>query len=399
MFSERVLLIFLAILYPTFAQDCVMLVTKEDAWDKKLHMDKMKDYHFRQPPKNQSCVPVKVHFQLKTFAFDEYADRFTAKMWTRMIWRDERLIWSPEDYGGIKKMIVLPTDIWTPSLKLLNSVEPDYFSMEIEECVVQNNGEVMCVPELIYESFCIAKLRDWPFDVQNCTLQFGDGERLTTSRFSFKGKAMSLGLAEYGNGWYIMMNNFKENPNSDVQLSITLTMERQASGIIVVLTGPCFVLSILNITSILLTVNDYIRLGFSCFSLIGHFTFLFFIDEFLPKHSGDTPVILFFIRDSIILTITSVLFTLVLSKIVKRKTVPFDWVSLVSNKVFFSFGRYLILPRWRVDPDAKDTNNVNNKEIWMNVANILNSAYLVVVIIVYIILFNAYMPKQPPAEY
>ncbi|XP_061724435.1 acetylcholine receptor subunit beta-type lev-1-like [Cydia pomonella] len=398
MFSQIVLLIFLGILYPSYSQDCVMLVTKEDAWDKKLHMDKMASYGDRQPPRNQSCVPVKVHFQLKTFAFDEYADRFTAKLWTRMIWRDERLTWSPEEYGGVSKMVVLPADIWTPSLKLLNSVDPDYFNMDIEECLVHNNGEVMCVPEIIYESFCNAKLRDWPFDVQNCTLQFGDGDRLSSSRFRFKGRGLTLGLVEYGNGWNIMLKDLKEDPDSDVQLSFTLIMERQASGLVAVLVGPCSILCILTTTSILMNVNYYIRLGFLCFSLISHFVFLFFIDDFLPKHSGDTPVILFFVRDSIILTITSVLFTFVLSKIVKRKTVPFEWVSLVSNKVFFSFGQYLIFPRWRVDPDSKDT-NVKNKEIWTNMANILNSAYLVVDIIVYIILFRSYMPKQPPAQY
>ncbi|XP_063630305.1 acetylcholine receptor subunit alpha-like [Cydia splendana] len=398
MFLQVIPLMFLSILHASYSQDCVMLPTKEDAWDKKLHTDRMANYRLRQPPRNQSCVPVKVHFQLKTFAFDEYADRFTVKMWTRMIWRDERLTWSPEEYGGINKMVVLATDIWTPSLKLLNSVDPDYFNMDIEECLVHNNGEVMCVPEQIYESFCIAKLRDWPFDVQNCTLQFGDGDRLSTSRFRFKGKGITLGFAEYGNGWNIMQKDLKVDPDSDVQLSFTLTMERQASGLVAVLVGPCFILSILTTTSILMNVNGYIRLGFSCFSLISHFTFLFFIDEFLPKHSGDTPVILFFVRDSIIMTITSVLFTFVLSKIVKRKTVPFEWVSLVSNKVFFSFGQYLILPRWRLEADSKDT-NVKNKEIWVNMANILNSVYLVVVIIVYIILFRSYMPKQPAAQY
>ncbi|XP_063370306.1 acetylcholine receptor subunit alpha-like 2 [Cydia amplana] len=398
MFLQTILLIFLGILYASYSQDCVRLVSKEDAWDKKLHSDKMANYRFRQPPRNQSCVPVKVHFQLKTFAFDEYADRFTAKMWTRMIWRDERLAWSPQEYGGVSKMVVLATDIWTPSLKLLNSVDPDYFNMDMEECLVHNNGEVMCVPEQIYESFCITKLRNWPFDVQNCTLQFGDGDRLSTTRFRFKGRAITLDAAEYGNGWNIMQKEFKEDSDSDVQLSFTLTMERQASGLVAVLIGPCVILSILTTASILMNVNDYIRLGLSCFSLISHFVFVFFIDEFLPKHSGDTPVILFFVRDSIILTITSVLFTFVLSKIVKRETVPFEWVSLVSNKVFFSFGKYLILPRWRVEPDSKD-NNVNNKEIWTNMANILNSVYLVVVIIVYIILFRSYMPKEPPAEY
>ncbi|XP_063389832.1 acetylcholine receptor subunit alpha-like 2 [Cydia fagiglandana] len=397
MFSQIITLIFFGILYPSYSQDCVMLPSKEDAWDKKLHTDKMANYRVRQPPRNQSCILVKVFFRLKTFGFDEYEAKFTAKIWTRMIWRDERLTWSPEEYGGVSKMVVLPTDIWTPSLKLVNSVDPDYYSMDIEECRVNNNGEVMCVPEIIYESFCFAKLGDWPFDVQNCTLQFADGDRLSSSRFRFKGRAMALDDAEYGNGWNIMLMDPKEDPDSDIQLSITLTLERQASGLVAVLVGPCFILSILTTTPILMNVNDYIRLGFSCFSLISHFTFLFFIDEFL-QHSGDTPGILFFVRDSIILTITSVFFTFVLSKIANRKNVPFEWVSLVSNKVFFSFGQYLILPRWRVEPDYKDT-KVKNKEIWANTANILNSVYLVVVIIVYVILFKTYMPKQPPVQY
>ncbi|XP_073958748.1 acetylcholine receptor subunit alpha-like [Choristoneura fumiferana] len=381
------------------AQDCTLnLVPVEDAWDKKLHQNLWAHYDRNQPPSNQSCVSASVRIQLKSFILDEFEGIYTAKVWTRMTWIDKRLAWTPSDYGGVKKIIKLSGTLWRPAFKLIHGVYPPMYDDYFSDCAITDEGKVLCVGQVLYDTFCSSKLRNWPYDVQNCTLEFGDDDIYGITKFEFPDRAMSMFGAEYGPGWNIMDVQFKTNVSSAVLLSISLTLERQAYGLVVILIIPCIILSLLTFTSTLLSPKGVVRLGFSGFCLIGHFIFSSAINEFLPKHSTETPVILLFVQCSTILTITSILLTQVLRVMVVKTTSPPTWVASVTNEVEGSFGNYLLFPKWFDNLATEDLNN-KNKEIWLIFANVINSIYIAILVVVYICLFRIYMPKQPTFEY
>ncbi|XP_029703505.1 neuronal acetylcholine receptor subunit beta-2 isoform X2 [Takifugu rubripes] len=96
----------------------------------------------------------------------------TTNCWLSQVWHDYRLMWNPEEYEGIKK-IRLPTQhIWLPDIVLYNNADGTYEVSYYSNAVISNNGEVNWLPPAIYKSACKIEVRDFPFDQQNCTLQF-----------------------------------------------------------------------------------------------------------------------------------------------------------------------------------------------------------------------------------
>ncbi|CAG04796.1 unnamed protein product, partial [Tetraodon nigroviridis] len=96
----------------------------------------------------------------------------TTNCWLSQVWYDYRLMWNPEEYEGIKK-IRLPTQhIWLPDIVLYNNADGTYEVSYYSNAVISNNGEVNWLPPAIYKSACKIEVRDFPFDQQNCTLQF-----------------------------------------------------------------------------------------------------------------------------------------------------------------------------------------------------------------------------------
>uniref|UniRef100_A0A8C6U131 Cholinergic receptor, nicotinic, beta 5b n=1 Tax=Neogobius melanostomus TaxID=47308 RepID=A0A8C6U131_9GOBI len=88
------------------------------------------------------------------------------------VWNDYRLMWDPEEYEGIKKIRLPSQHIWLPDIVLYNNADGTYEVSFYSNAVVSNNGEVNWLPPAIYKSACKIEVRDFPFDQQNCTLQF-----------------------------------------------------------------------------------------------------------------------------------------------------------------------------------------------------------------------------------
>ncbi|XP_050678079.1 uncharacterized protein LOC126974615 [Leptidea sinapis] len=65
--------------------------------------------------------------------------------------------------------------------------------------------------------------------------------------------------------------------------------KRQAEDIAAILLGPCFVLTILTISSLLLDITDSLRVGIISLSIIGHFFLIQTLNSLIPQHSAETP--------------------------------------------------------------------------------------------------------------
>ncbi|CAD5116792.1 DgyrCDS5640 [Dimorphilus gyrociliatus] len=92
-----------------------------------------------------------------------------------MSWQDQIHNWDPKDFGGIRKLTVSPHDIWVPDIFLYSSIsrrniEKDTLDINI---LLGYDGICQWIPPIIYQSSCETNMRDFPFDVQNCSLKFG----------------------------------------------------------------------------------------------------------------------------------------------------------------------------------------------------------------------------------
>ena len=58
---------------------------------------------------------------LVNFLQDEINQIMTTNLWLKMDWNDNKLRWSPEDFGGLKHVRVPSEKIWKPDIVLYNT--------------------------------------------------------------------------------------------------------------------------------------------------------------------------------------------------------------------------------------------------------------------------------------
>lgn len=104
------------------------------------------------PPRPDQTTPIKVSYGLSITYIRElvdsgkgYAD-LTLSSWDNMKWTDPRLTWSPEEFGGLTKISIPASRIWTPDmyhyLTLGHEQKVDHESL----AVVMNSGDVLLIP-------------------------------------------------------------------------------------------------------------------------------------------------------------------------------------------------------------------------------------------------------------
>ena len=47
----------------------------------------------------------------------------TTNLWVEQFWRDYKLMWNPEEYGGVTSLHVPADHIWRPDIVLYNKYE------------------------------------------------------------------------------------------------------------------------------------------------------------------------------------------------------------------------------------------------------------------------------------
>lgn len=394
-------ILLLAFLNVILGEECVINnVPERIAWEKQLRKDLKCNYHMYDPPGvNSSTIPVNIRFIMKYFNLNSKDEVFTIQTWTFVSWTDERLKWDPEKYFGINETEISSVYLWTPSFRLFNSADSNDFDRYFYvRCTVKSTGHVLCVPKIIHAAMCSVKLKDWPYDVQECSLEYGAGaSKWINVTMNFTSRAISMLGAEYGAEWFISDYKQEENPSSEKQLKMTFGLEREAAGLAAIVVYPSVILTALSITCIFLDVRLNVRLSFACYILIGHYYFLIELAQEIPKKSADPPNLLLYYRGSVVLTVMTIFLTFILDAICKLKSTPQNYIISINDFVFESYGKYLVFPRWNIDDVMIDSKLFN--EDWTKFANIINSVFILIIIVAYISLYGSLMPKPVPINY
>jgi hypothetical protein len=412
-------MLFIALLCCNFyssCADCPAQRKEAESFEAKLINDLTCAYDnsYRPVKDHKSGIDVNVHFNIKYITFDLLEETFIVHSWVTMIWKDEYLTWDPDNYGNITDLPIESHTIWTPRMSLLNADPVLYQTKDFDTtCLLHNDGTVNCVPHIPHSGICRTTLKYWPYDKQNCTLSFGawvhTGEKIN---FTFY-KDQPVYMEEYQNGpgWSLLkvvpervVEVYDCCPNAAYPtLKYTFVLKRESGGPAAIVVVPSVVIVMMTTISLLLDVKDISRLVLQCFSLYGHFMFLTGIGYVIPKHSSDTPIILLFIRDSMIITLMSIMLTLLLSSL-RRRAVPAPlWVVSLIRMVTSGPGKYVIFTEFD-SSDTSDNKNLTENDLneecptpasdWIMFANILNSFVFVVFVLVYLILLCVYIPDD-----
>ncbi|CAJ0568509.1 unnamed protein product, partial [Mesorhabditis spiculigera] len=85
----------------------------------------------------------------------------------KMIWKDPRLAWDPDDYGGIEQMYLNEQLFWLPDTNVGNVLALSIIHPEgIRTVCVKSSGHVTWPAQYYAENNCRVKVGTFPFDTQ-----------------------------------------------------------------------------------------------------------------------------------------------------------------------------------------------------------------------------------------
>lgn len=113
-------------------------------------------------------TPVTISLSYLCANYDFDTNILTSRVWESLFWQDKRLEWDPKEYAGIEQLRIPSTDIWTPDIRVFESVD----SIETRDPVnalLFPDGTVMLIPMVDYRTRCDGTTED----SINCTFKLG----------------------------------------------------------------------------------------------------------------------------------------------------------------------------------------------------------------------------------
>ncbi|GAA28402.2 neuronal acetylcholine receptor subunit alpha-2 [Clonorchis sinensis] len=304
----------------TFAFACCSILLSKcsghatETWSEKtLIKDLLRDYEKRARPVsdgvskvvkvgNYTAQQLTVEFGLglvQILQLDENEQILTVSVKSRYRWPDYHLVWNPEEYENITQINIPTSKLWTPDILLYNYA--DERLEELRECAatVTHDGIVEWHPMAIYKSTCKVKIKYFPYDRQNCSLQFStwahDNSRVNISLYE-KGRLME----DYTPSpeWDLINHSVNVGerayvccPERWTDMIFNIIIERQPAYYNYVLILPCFLLSSVTLVLFWLPPETPAKMVLGMNIFVAFFLLLLLLEDSIPSASSSFPLI------------------------------------------------------------------------------------------------------------
>ncbi|KAJ8924335.1 hypothetical protein NQ315_007131 [Exocentrus adspersus] len=400
------------------------------------------DSSVRPVANHQNSTAIYFKFILKYFTYDVTTSTLSIDTWMRVSWKDQHLIWRPDDYeknrehlfGRVRRLDSRPFSLQQVSILLREPLQlkskkylkqqnnfviravqggdPSVVSSSTTKCTISSDGLVLCVPSVHIDTLCVPNLRSYPYDSQNCAMRVGSwvhkGEELD---LKITKDVVSLKAMEANGEWEIEAVSTKKYaghykccpnvtfPSVEVNFKIKRLHGAHAASVII----PTIVAVILTFTSLSTSLASTERLAVCYVNVVVQFMHVQYLSWQIPLKGDQIPLLLLFARDSLLMAVFTVVFTIILRNI-KQKQVPANNLisSFVSCVIGCSLGQYLFLDDNSMKGVAmakgeEDGTNIvssteNNVSDWAVFAKIVDFLLLVCYIIVYLVMTLNFVP-------
>ncbi|XP_066292647.1 neuronal acetylcholine receptor subunit alpha-10-like [Branchiostoma lanceolatum] len=252
-------------------------------------------------PVKSASTAVNVDFDISLKQIIELAEKeqtFRINIWLRLYWDDEYLTWNASDHGGVDSLTIHSSDIWRPDIFLYNNIAETYGAIEaITDVTVTSTGRVSYLQPAIFTSACPVDISRFPFDKQECILEFGSwiytGAKLNISLVNPTADRAIFTLNEE---WILTgvpmereVDIYPCCPDPYVSILLNMQLERRSFFYMFNMVVPCAILMILNVFGFYIPPDSGERLGFFMTILLALVVFLQVLSDSLPKTSTTTP--------------------------------------------------------------------------------------------------------------
>ncbi|XP_047241116.1 acetylcholine receptor subunit beta isoform X1 [Girardinichthys multiradiatus] len=366
---------------------CVSAVEAEHALMKKVFTD----YNLKVRPARtpEERVVVRVGMILSSFVgLNMKNEEMSTIVVMNLEWTDYRLTWKPKEHDGIEVLRVPSGKMWLPDIVLINNND-GVFDVALHVHVqVYSNGRVTWTPPALYCSSCGVKVTYFPFDWQNCSMQFRSYTydsteiNLQYARDS-RGKEireiqLDEGFSESGE-WYIRHKPSRKNMNDDMyeEMTFYLIIERKPLYYIINIIIPCILITIIAIFNFYLPPDAGEKMGLSINVLLTLTVFLLLLADKIPETSLGVPIIVNYIMFTMILVTFSVILSVVVLNLHHRSSNTHMMPMWVRKIFIHMLPPYLCMMRPKVEtPLSLEIIPRREKQMVMSISKVVDEYFI-----------------------
>ncbi|OWF44951.1 neuronal acetylcholine receptor subunit beta-2-like isoform X2 [Mizuhopecten yessoensis] len=248
-------------------------------------------------------------------------------------WKDYRLEWDPQEYGGVKQIILPASQVWYPKIVLLTGMSNiQQVGSEEFDIYVEYTGTVIWAPGGVLMSSCKANMRDFPRDYQTCMLilnnmVYDKEEMRLVPGQSFVDMEFYTKNGEWEVIWTKVSNKVDrfEKLTSISFVSITIGIIRKSEYFVITMLIPVAVLCVLDAFVFMIPVGASDRVGFSLTLFLALTVYMSVMGSFLPTTSEPLAGMTYFLLASEIHCTFVILMTIVTIRLYDREHLP-EWL-------------------------------------------------------------------------
>uniref|UniRef100_A0AC35TR79 Neur_chan_LBD domain-containing protein n=1 Tax=Rhabditophanes sp. KR3021 TaxID=114890 RepID=A0AC35TR79_9BILA len=272
-----------------------------------------------RPVKNAShAVVVKLGMTLTNiFEVDEKNQVLTINVWLDQEWKDELLVWKPEDHGGITSIRLPSSHIWLPDILLYNRADDYNNELMPARAMVYFDGTIFWpVPSQI-KSVCKIQVALFPFDSQYCSMKFGSWTYIQ-SQLDLFNRSENIDLSNYVASGEFELISVHQRRNivsyaccveKYPDLTFFIHIRRKTLYFVINVIFPCLMMSILTLLVFYLPCDSGQKLVLGITILLSFSVFVLAIAEQMPETSDSIPIIAIYLTTVMSLTSISVVMT------------------------------------------------------------------------------------------
>ncbi|XP_052898398.1 neuronal acetylcholine receptor subunit alpha-5-like [Anopheles moucheti] len=309
----------------------------------------------QRPVKNhQTAVNATISIELKEFyVFD--SDFLILAVYLTISWKDEYLTWNRADYDK-EKVIIDSKELWRPTIEATETNNAGVLDKSCygHTCEVVHNGSVTCVSTCNYEAHCTSTNADWPFEILKCTMHFSSWMEYSTQLNLTAEPKVWVDKVKDDKRWKLLSAETASRNDIDHEsfpfIAFITTLERHM-GVYTAIMTPGFMMVAVNLAVLMIDTTSSDRLHILTATCLGHYIFLQFMYWHLAYNSKDVPNILLFFRDSLLINVLMLIFTIVLRHTAPRKNSSERWMDrLALRAASTTMGSILLQADTVIDP-------------------------------------------------
>ncbi|KZC13516.1 Acetylcholine receptor subunit beta [Dufourea novaeangliae] len=304
------------------------------------------DIDVRPIDDHRNVTSVVFGMNIQHFSVNEMASTLDLHVWTKMMWTDRLLTWTPSEFGGIDMIRIMSDELWVPDITLQSASNMGVdIHMPRTLCFVYTT-RVLCVPTMVYTTYCQSDHTWWPYDTLNCTLQFSSWAYPNTD-IHIRPMAIEIKnevVMEKNPQWDLVNitmsqvvadSKFGMGFNSKL-ISYHILLKRYASMNSAAYITVAIVLSTMTLTVLWLEPKSLERIILANMNFILHLICLQDMEWNLPFNGARLPKLLTFYEHSLMLATLSLILTSILRHLQELTVDAPLWVSSASISILKS---------------------------------------------------------------